>query len=179
MAKAMFQKGQRVFVRPVGVWSLVDRVIPQWVKGVEEPLRIHYDVGLGRDFAQHDLVGEDTSRPEHRPGEFENWRVVRARGAGQLETLGVRTYPVVVTDEMDWGGWRAPDLEYDRDPDRIEHQARIMANGLRMFRLARDLVAYREEHGALDPDLEALVNRAQEVLSLVYAGEPALKIAAE
>jgi hypothetical protein len=178
MAKAMFQKGQRVLVRPVGVWSTVDRVIPQWVKGVEEPLRIHYDVGLGRDFAQLDLVGED-SRPEFRPGEFEHWRVLRARGGMQLETLGDRTYPVVVTDQMDWGGWRVPEAEYDCDPDRIEHQARVMANSLRLFRLARDLVGYREEHATLPPELEALAQRAQEVLSSVYGGVPDLKIAAE
>src|SRR5262245_60822067 len=49
MAKALFSKGQRVFVKPVGTWSAVEKVTPQWVKGVEEPLKVFYDVGLGRD----------------------------------------------------------------------------------------------------------------------------------
>ena len=48
MAKAQFHKNQRVYVRPVGTWAVIERVVPQWVKDMDEPLRIHYDVGLGR-----------------------------------------------------------------------------------------------------------------------------------
>ena len=51
MAKAQYHKNQRVYVRPVGTWALVEKVIPHWTKGLDEPLRIHYDVGLGREFA--------------------------------------------------------------------------------------------------------------------------------
>ena len=32
MAKAIYHKHQRVFVRPVGTWALVEQVKPQWVK---------------------------------------------------------------------------------------------------------------------------------------------------
>ena len=49
MAKAQFHKNQRVYVKPVGTWALIERVVPHWVKGIEEPIRIHYDVGLGRN----------------------------------------------------------------------------------------------------------------------------------
>ena len=58
MAKALFHKNQKVFVKPVGTWAIVERVLPQWVKGMEEPLRVHYDVGLGRDFSANELVAE-------------------------------------------------------------------------------------------------------------------------
>ena len=55
MAKALFSKGQRVFVKPVGAWATIERILPHWVKGVEEPLKVFYDVGLGRDFQGHEL----------------------------------------------------------------------------------------------------------------------------
>ena len=55
MAKALFHKNQRVFVRPVGTWAIIERVVPQWVKDVPEPLRVFYDVGLGRDFVATEL----------------------------------------------------------------------------------------------------------------------------
>ena len=49
--KAQFHKNQRVYVKPVGTWALIERVVPHWVKGIDEPIRIHYDVGLGREFS--------------------------------------------------------------------------------------------------------------------------------
>jgi hypothetical protein len=58
MAKAAFHKGQKVFVKPVGTYAFVEQVLPHWVKGVEEPLKIHYDVGFGREFAAHELMAE-------------------------------------------------------------------------------------------------------------------------
>ena len=36
MAKALFHKNQKVFVKPVGTWAIVERVLPQWVKGMDE-----------------------------------------------------------------------------------------------------------------------------------------------
>jgi hypothetical protein len=45
MAKAQFHKNQRVYVKPVGTWALIERVIPHWAKGLDEPLRVYYDVG--------------------------------------------------------------------------------------------------------------------------------------
>ena len=35
MAKAAFHKNQKVFVKPVGTWAVVEQVLPQWVKGLE------------------------------------------------------------------------------------------------------------------------------------------------
>jgi hypothetical protein len=48
MARAVFQKGQRVWVECVGAWARIERVQPVWAKGFDEPVRITYDVGLGR-----------------------------------------------------------------------------------------------------------------------------------
>ena len=59
MAKAVFHKGQRVYVKPVATWAVIEQVHPQWVKGVEEPLRVTYDTGLGRDFQAHELAAEE------------------------------------------------------------------------------------------------------------------------
>ena len=49
MAKAVFHKNQRIYVKTVGTWSTIERVVPHWAKGLDEPLRIFYDVGLGRE----------------------------------------------------------------------------------------------------------------------------------
>ena len=46
MAKAKYHKSQRVFVKPVGTWAYVEAVVPQWVKGCEEPIKIAYDCGM-------------------------------------------------------------------------------------------------------------------------------------
>uniref|UniRef100_A0A0N4Z1E2 Translation initiation factor IF-2 n=1 Tax=Parastrongyloides trichosuri TaxID=131310 RepID=A0A0N4Z1E2_PARTI len=45
MARAQFQKGQKVWVESVGVWAQVEKVMPVWAKGFDEPVRITYDVG--------------------------------------------------------------------------------------------------------------------------------------
>ena len=62
MAKALYHKSQRVYVKPVGTWALVEKVLPHWVKDVEEPLRVTYDVGLGREFTAGELVSEEVMR---------------------------------------------------------------------------------------------------------------------
>src|SRR6266571_2585660 len=59
MAKAQYHKNQRVYVKPVGTWALIERVVPHWAKGIDEPIRIHYDVGLGREFAAEELLSEE------------------------------------------------------------------------------------------------------------------------
>ena len=59
MAKAQFHKNQRVYVKPVGTWALIEHVVPHWAKGLDEPIRIHYDVGLGREFAAEELLSEE------------------------------------------------------------------------------------------------------------------------
>lgn len=172
MAKALFHKGQRVYVKSVGTWASVEQVVPQWVKGVEEPLKVFYDVGLNRDFAGHELMSEDQTKPPRRwDDDIEHWRVLRLRS--QLELDGVEhpykgTYPTVVTDKLDWGGWRVPKSEYDRDPERIEYQARIIANGLRLMRVARELALFAEEHTGLPPVLADLAARADEILREIH-----------
>lgn len=144
MARAMFQKGQRVYVKPMGAWASVERLIPQWVRGVEEPLKVMYDVGLGREFAASELDAEVRQKAHVEGGE--TWRVLRLANRWLSGAEATRrghphpgTHPVVVTEEIDWGGWRVPAAEYERSPERIEHQARVIANSMRMLRLTRRL----------------------------------------
>ncbi|MFT3726341.1 MAG: hypothetical protein QM759_00740 [Terricaulis sp.] len=174
MAKAVFHKGQRVFVRPVATWAAIERVNPQWVKGVEEPLRVSYDVGLGRDFQAHELAAEE--REPARPDliETENWRVLRAVNRLSADARDPRhphpgTFPVVVTDDKDWGGWRTPMSEYDRDPERIEHQARVMSNALRLMRVARELIEFAQDNPHETPRaLTELAQQAEMVMAMIY-----------
>lgn len=186
MAKALYHKGQRVFVKSVGTWASVEQVLPQWVKGVEEPLKVFYDVGLGREFGGHELIGEEQTRGSRRwDDDIENWRVLRLRCQWELDGANnphKGTYPSVVTDKLDWGGWRVPKAEYDRDPERIEYQARILANGLRLMRVARELALFAEEHTGLPADLADLAARADEILREVHhdpLANPVQAVAAE
>lgn len=174
MARAAFEKGQRVFVRAVGVWATVERVIPHWVKGVEEPFRIYYDVGLGREFSAHELAAQGVrgQRELHQ----ETWAVRRIHGAG-LRVDRARpedaTMPVVVTEVDDWGGWRVEPVEYDRDPARIEHQAKLIANAPRLLAAAKALADYAEapEDADAPARLNAAVASAQAALRGVYASD--------
>lgn len=148
MAKALFHKNQKVFVKPVGTWAIIERVLPQWVKGMDEPLRVHYDVGLGREFAAAELAPEDKmSGNSSSTDEFllENWRIHRAKARWGAEEENQAhpfpgTFPIVVTDENDWGGWRVPGAEYDRDPNKIEYQARLIASSPQLLKLLKGLV---------------------------------------
>ncbi len=182
MAKALFSKGDRVFVKPVGVWSTVERILPQWVKGVEEPLKVFYDVGLGRDFLANELAAEarDDRDASMDHTLSEHWRITRMNNRWLPEAEALRgrhpfpgSYPVVVTDEQDWGGWRVPAAEYDRNPKRIEFQSRVLVNALKMLRLTRDLAQFGGEFDAAMPDqLKDLLAVADEVLAAVYRSEP-------
>lgn len=177
MAKAVFHKGERVFVKPVGTWAKVENVLPHWVKGVEEPLKVHYDVGLGREFQANELMREQKTAPTLSFIETENWRVIRARNRWALETADQTqphpgTFPVVVTDNQDWGGWRVPAAEYERDPEKIEHQARIIANALRMFRIATELNnTLGDMDGEAPARLKDIAKDVNAVLHSVYAEE--------
>jgi hypothetical protein len=179
MAKALFQKGQRVFVKPVGVWAVVEQVLPQWVKGVEEPLKVFYDVGMGREFQNHELTAPPPRDRSKTGYAGEDWRVVRMKARYDIQGDSSRypqgaTYPIIVTDSIDWGGWRVPKAEYDRDPERIEFQSRAICQTLPLVRLARDLVEMFEEHPQkLGPGGQALAQRADELLRLVYREEDA------
>lgn len=174
MAKAVFHKGQRVYVKPVATWAVIERVNPQWVKGVEEPLRVTYDTGLGRDFHAHELAAEDNEPTRPDLIETENWRIVRAVNRLSADARDPRhpypgTFPVVVTDVQDWGGWRVPTAEYDRDPNRIEHQARVICNALRLMRVARELVQFVQEHPHETPaQLSQLAAQADMVFAAIY-----------
>ncbi len=159
MAKAQFHRGQRVWVESVGAWAAVERLAPVWAKGFDEPVRITYEVGLGREFQAHELRAD--------------WRLLRARNKWQSPEDCAHhplpgTFPVVVTDPHDWGGWRTPGAEYDRDPQRIERQARLIAAAPRLMELARAFDAVvGEATDDLPADIHALARRARDVLRTV------------
>jgi hypothetical protein len=171
MAKAQFHKNQRVYVKPVGTWALIEHVVPHWAKGIEEPIRIHYDVGLGREFAAEELLSEEPV--SDRATDSESWRVVRARNKWQPTEDCARhpvpgTYPVVVTGDADWGGWRVPGAEYDLDPSRIEEQARLIASAPLLASFAISLVDWARKSGEDMPnELAELAHRAQDLLTEV------------
>ena len=144
MAKAQFHRNQKVWVETVGTWAVIDKVVPVWAKGFDEPVRVVYEVGLGREFQASELQAED--KTEADPDQGSHWRLLRARNKWQSpEDCGHHpfpgTFPVVVTDATDWGGWRTPGAEYDRDPRKIEHQARLITAAPRLLALARQLMA--------------------------------------
>ncbi|MGE0741046.1 MAG: hypothetical protein AB7O98_06860 [Hyphomonadaceae bacterium] len=174
MAKAVFHKGQRVFVRPVATWAVIESVNPQWVKGVEEPLRVTYDTGLGREFQAHELAAEEREAQQPDLIATENWRVLRAINRLSADARDPRhpnpgTFPVVVTDDKDWGGWRVPMAEYDRDPQRIEHQARVLANGLKLMRVARELIEFAQDNPHETPgQLQDLARQAEMLMAAIY-----------
>ena len=170
MAKAQFHKNQRVYVKPVGTWALVEHVVPHWAKGIDEPIRIHYDVGLGREFAAEELLSEEPMG-ERGAQDTASWRVVRARNKWQPAEDCARhpvpgTYPVVITGAADWGGWRVPGAEYDLDPQRIEEQARMIAYAPQLAAFAGALVDWARKSGEDMPNaLAELAHRAQDILA--------------
>lgn len=172
MAKAQFHKNQRVYVRPVGTWALVERVVPHWTKGLDEPLRIYYDVGLGREFAADELQLEE-AQPTKSTIAGQHWRVTRARNKWQQADDCARhpipgTYPIVMTGEAEWGGWRVPGAEYDLDPARVEHQARLIASAPQLAAFAAELVEWARRSGEdLPAALVELAHQAQDVLAEV------------
>jgi len=178
MAKAQFHKNQRVYVKPVGTWALIERVVPHWAKGLDEPLRIFYDVGLGREFAAEELQFEEpsTSKSDDRSGE--RWRIVRARNKWQSTEDCTRhphpgTHPIVMTGETEWGGWRVPGAEYDLDPLKVEHQARLIASAPRLASFANELVEWARQSGEeLPASLVQLAHDAHDVLTEVEGGNP-------
>ncbi|MBU1347854.1 MAG: hypothetical protein KKA16_13020 [Alphaproteobacteria bacterium] len=171
MARAQFQKGQKVWVECVGAWAQIEKVQPVWAKGFEEPVKVTYDVGLGREFQAAELLlpTDDDAAAE----DMDSWRLLRARNKWQpAEDVPHHpypgTYPVVVTDRADWGGWRVPGAEYDRDPQRIEFQARLIAASPRLMALAQTLVdAVAESPEDAPPQTLALARQAREILKTV------------
>jgi hypothetical protein len=172
MAKAQFHKSQRVFVKPVGTWALIEHVVPHWAKGLDEPIRVHYDVGLGREFTADELQAEEPL-PEGKQSDDSQWRVVRQRNKWQPAEDCARhpvpgTYPVVITGQADWGGWRVPGAEYDLDPVKIERQARMIAYAPRLVRFATGLIDQARKTGEEMPNaLVELAHEAQDVLTAI------------
>ena len=145
MAKAQFHKNQRVYVRPVGTWAVIERIVPQWVKDMDEPLRIHYDVGLGREFAARELETEEVSALSHLDPEMEDWHVVRVpnkwRSAEECAGHPVPgTHPVVVTGS------------HDMTPDRVELQAKVIAAAPKFMVLLQRVAEYARTNGENLPD---------------------------
>ena len=174
MAKAQFHRNQKVWVETVGTWAVIEKIVPVWAKGFGEPVRITYDVGLGRDFRAEELQAEDKSE-----GVEGGWRLLRARNKWQQpEDCSHHpypgTYPVVVTDPQDWGGWRVPGAEYDRDPQKVEAQARLIAAAPELSELARGLKALAGEWGEdAPPELMAVTRRAADILRRIAQAPPA------
>jgi hypothetical protein len=174
MAKAQFHKNQRVYVKPVGTWALVERVLPQWTKGLDEPLRVFYDVGLGREFAAEELQAE-APLTEAKTNGSEQWRIMRARNKWQPAEDCARhpvpgTFPVVITGDAEWGGWRVPGAEYDLAPEKIERQARLIASAPRLVDFAASLVDWARKSGEDMPtELVTLAHDAQDILEHVNA----------
>ncbi len=190
MAKALYHKNQRIYVKPVGTWALVERVIPHWVKDVEQPLRVTYDVGLGREFNAGELVSESVMHGQNNKTDedellLENWRIFRMKGRWQSgdDKSGhpyPGTFPVVMTDDNDWGGWRVPSAEYDRDPMRIEHQARMIVNSPDMLALVKGLAEFvAEEPDTAPAELVEMAKRCSSILRHVYEVTDELPAAAE
>ena len=100
--------------------------------------------GLGRPFLAHELRVEDPVGDDPE-SEGPGWRLMRARNKWQTPEDCAHhpypgTFPVVVTDSSDWGGWRVPGAEYDRDPRRIEFQARLIASAPALRAILRELL---------------------------------------
>jgi len=171
MAKALFHKNQRVYVKPVGTWALIERVVPHWTKGLDEPLRVHYDVGLGREFAAEELQAEETTAGKPAATDGKAWRIVRARNKWQPTEDCARhpvpgTVPVVMTGDTDWGGWRVPGAEYEQDPAKAEEEARLIANAPQLAAFASSLVEWARKSGEDMPtDLAELAHHAQDILT--------------
>ena len=179
MAKALFHKMQRVYVKPVGTWALIEQVIPHWVKDVAEPLKVTYECGLGRQFQAHELVSEEAMHSEDSSGAddhllLEHWRLGRrstkwrtALGKHARDNLG--TFPVILTDDGEAGGWRVNPADFDRDPQRIEHQARMIVQTPDLLCIARRLSEYAAENPDDFPEaLRPVARQCAAILRYVY-----------
>ena len=171
MAKAKYHKSQRVFVKPVGTWAYVEAVVPKWVKGCDEPIKVAYDCGMGREFAQEELEEESLALQNGANGGLgTSWRVVRGQNRWKsAEQCGHHpfpgTHPTVVTADRDWGGWRVPGAEYDLDPYRVERQAQLIVRSPVFFRLIEEFVQQAEQEPEnLSDDLTKLAQVARRIM---------------
>ena len=170
MAKAHFTLKQKVWVESVGAWSTIEKITPIWSRGFDEPIKITYDVGFGREFQAHELKAEENGG---EGADLGNWRLLRAKNKWQAPSECIHhpfpgTYPVIVTDTNDWGGWRTPGAEYDRDPRKMELQARLIAACPRMLAITKDVLALVAEAPEDAPEeLQAIARRCGETLRAI------------
>jgi hypothetical protein len=171
MAKAQFTIKQKVWVESVGAWATVEKITPVWAKGFDEPVKITYDVGFGRDFTAAELRAEDAGGDDG--ADLAHWRLLRAKNKWQQPEECAHhpfpgTYPIIVTDANDWGGWRTPGAEYDRDPQKIEKQARLIAETPKLLAIAQDLLDLVSETPEDAPEeIQAIAQRCAAVLRAV------------
>ena len=75
----------------------------------------------------------------------------------------------MTTDEKNWGGWRVPSAEYDRDPLKIEFQARIIESAPHLMRVAKALAQFGMNHSEDMPaELLALAKKSTVLLRRIY-----------
>ncbi len=170
MAKAIFHKGQRVYVTPIGTWAQIEQVIPQWAQGVDEPIRVHYDVGMGRHFSASELDSESDTDAKTVSVDGE-WKVIRGQNKWRSaedcpDHPYPGTHPLIITSERDWGGWRVPGSEYNRDPMQIELQAMMIAKTPTFAGILIALVKQADDMEEDIPDgILVLAQRAQQQLA--------------
>ncbi|MEG6510067.1 hypothetical protein V6C03_13940 [Methyloligella sp. 2.7D] len=170
MAKAKFHKAQRVFVNPVGTWALIEKVIPKWIRGCDEPIKVTYDCGLGREFSDNELAPETAGPQVRGSAELGNWRIVRAQNRWKSAEQCSHhpfpgTHPMVVTGDAEWGGWRVPGAEYDLDPYRIEKQAELIVRTPALLQLLTLFVKQAEQQPEnLSADMADLAATARALL---------------
>jgi hypothetical protein len=106
----------------------------------------------------------------------DKWRIVRAHTRWQepQETTGhpfPRTYPVVVTGEADWGGWRVPGSEYALGPARMEQQARMIASTPQMMALLKELVDIGKKSPETPMSMREQLKKAAGVIAYAEGGD--------
>ena len=145
MAKAkVSNKSQRVFVKPVGTWAYVEAVVPKWVKGCEEPIKIAYDCGMGREFAQEELK-RDRRAPVTPQWHGGTWRICAAKSLEERRAMRPSPLSRHPSDGRDHrarlGRLARPGAEYDLDPYRIERQAEIIVRAPIFMKLLEEFVS--------------------------------------
>ena len=104
------------------------------------------------------------------------WRIVRAHNRWQApqETTNhpfPGTYPVVVTGEADWGGWRVPGSEYALSPMRMEQQARMIASTPQMIALLKELVETAKKSPETPMAMREQLKKAAGVIAYAEGGD--------
>ena len=56
-----------------------------------------------------------------------------------------------------------PGAEYERDPNLIEMQARLIACAPKLLKLARDMIGYGRNNADFDDETIALIKRAEQI----------------